>query len=302
MWEERGADFGNGRTMRNLFQKVYENLSLRIAVLDQASEEQCFTIHQADIPGIGQDVVTSPTPYSFSKARRLLSMSDIPFTPSAIIEDNEKGAGAMGNLRLVLPAVGFVEVTEANGDFGTGSGFVITPDGKFLTCYHVTENAQSLRVRFDNDPHKYYEAVYLDGDSDADIALLQLSSGSFDHALLISSGEEVQLGDEVGLLGYPLGTDLGMQVTYTKGVISSFRKTEDDAMLYQIDANAYPGSSGGPLFRQSDGRVVGILKGGFKEERAPGINFAVSVQELFRRLVKEEKNALPVEAATTFDN
>ncbi|MBT9132580.1 MAG: putative serine protease HtrA [Firmicutes bacterium] len=216
------------------------------------------------------------------KPKRLLHLHELPTSLPKKSDPLSKGANP---LKCVLPAVGYVEIEEQDGQESSGSGFVITPDGKFVTSYHVIENARSIRVRFDDRPHEWFSAELLDGDKEADIAVLKLEGNNFSYALIVTYGDKVELGENVGLLGYPLGEELGSRITYTAGVISSFRRQTGGTLLYQIDANAYHGNSGGPLVRLRDGRIIGILMGGWKE--AVQMNFAVSTNEIYKRLVTE---------------
>ena len=121
-------------------------------------------------------------------------------------------------------------------------------------------------------------------DEQGDLALLHLDdrNGVTDWLVLAGAEFTPALGDDLGLLGYPLGGDLGISLTYSQGVINSLRKLDDISVL-QVDAGAAPGSSGGPVFRRSDGRVVGVLTSGLT--RNPGgmlVNFAVDIRRLWQ--------------------
>ena len=216
------------------------------------------------------------------RPKRVLHLQEIP---TSLPGESEPALPGENSLDQVRPAVGYVEVQEQDGNEGSGSGFVITPDGKFITSYHVVENAVSIRARFDNRPQEWITAELVDGDKEADIALLKLQGGQFPYALIAPYGDRVERGENVGLLGYPLGGDLAGTVTYTEGVLSNFKEQSNGVSLLQFDANAYHGNSGGPLFRRRDGQIIGILMGTWKE--VDQINFAVSINELYKRLIRE---------------
>ncbi|MCL0033961.1 AAA family ATPase [Thermodesulfovibrionales bacterium] len=216
------------------------------------------------------------------RPKRVLHLQEIP---TSLPGESEPALPGENSLDQVRPAVGYVEVQEQDGNEGSGSGFVITPDGKFITSYHVVENAVSIRARFDNRPQEWITAELVDGDKEADIALLKLQGGQFPYALIAPYGDRVERGENVGLLGYPLGGDLASTVTYTEGVLSNFKEQSNGVSLLQFDANAYHGNSGGPLFRRRDGQIIGILMGTWKE--VDQINFAVSINELYKRLIRE---------------
>ena|GEM_PF-2616417 len=216
------------------------------------------------------------------KPKRLLRLHDLP---SSLPGKSDSLPSGTNLLNQVLPAVAYVEVQMQDGKEGSGSGFVITPDGKFITSFHVIEGAVLIRVRFDNRPQEWVSAEFMDGDKEADIAVLKLYGSGFPYVLLAPYGDRIERGEVVGLLGYPLGEDLASTVTYTGGVISNFIQRSSGVGMLQVDANAYHGSSGGPLLRLRDGRVIGILMGGRKE--AVQINYAVSINELYKRLLYE---------------
>lgn len=279
-WKE----FGNAREMRNLFQLMQESLSLRISNIDKVTVDQLCVFMPEDIPKISTLEPEQEKPAV--PPRRLLHLSDLPASLPETLPGGQNGKSQRESKELenVLSSVGYLQVVEKDGQQSSGSGFVITPDGKLITCYHVVENAKSIQIRFDQNPETWFPAVYFDGDERADIAILQLKGKEFSYALLDDYGNKVSLGENVGLLGYPLGDELGSGVTFTTGVISSFRG-DDGISLFQVDANAYPGSSGGPLFRKKDGKIIGILHGGLKQDVAVMINFAISMQEVYKRLI-----------------
>jgi V8-like Glu-specific endopeptidase len=97
---------------------------------------------------------------------------------------------------------------------------------------------------------------------------------------LAKEGEIPSLGEEIGVLSYPLGELLGREITYTKGAVSSLR---EEGRLIQLDAVVTHGSSGAPVFRRSDFRVIGVIHGGVKQEIASGLNLAISIQEVYRK-------------------
>lgn len=176
-----------------------------------------------------------------------------------------------------------VVVVDLGDRQATGTGWMVSPGGLFLTCAHVIEGATAVHFVGEGS-EQAREAAVLHVDVEGDLALLHTTDhlGSPDWLLLASPGEAPKLGDEVGLLGYPLGGQLGHNLTYSQGVVNSLRKRENRDVL-QLDAGAAPGSSGGPVFRRRDGRVVGVLTSGLAD--GPGgmlINFAIDVRRCYQ--------------------
>ena len=77
-------------------------------------------------------------------------------------------------------------------------------------------------------------------------------TGTFTPLPLGDSGE-VRLSESVIAIGYPLGEELGLEPTVSRGIISAKR---DDYL--QTDASLNPGNSGGPLL-DANGNVIGVI-------------------------------------------
>lgn len=180
-------------------------------------------------------------------------------------------------------SIGLIVAQTTDGKTHTGTGFVVSPGGHFITCQHVVRNVSHLAICMDGT-RVLRRAEVIAEDSTSDIALCWMAdrNGSPDWLLLAGQDVSPNLGDDLGLLGFPLGVDLGLSVTYSQGIINSLRKRGEVDVL-QIDVGAAPGSSGGPVFRRSDGRVLGVLTSGLDvQERGMLINFAVDIRTISR--------------------
>lgn len=156
----------------------------------------------------------------------------------------------------------------------TGSGTILTSSGLVLTNAHVVVGARELVIRLFNRtdrppvPSYYAEAVQVN--SVLDLALLQISrdlsgrpvdpAGLGLPAVPRGDSNQLELGDEVHVLGYP-GVG-GETITLTRGTVSGF-ESEDlgggdlERVWIKTDAQIAPGNSGGAAM---DGRglLVGI--------------------------------------------
>jgi len=70
--------------------------------------------------------------------------------------------------------------------------------------------------------------------------------------------EDVQLGEQVMVSGYPYGEIFSDTVKVTGGMVSAIKGMGDDSGQFQIDAAVQPGSSGGPIYDQN-GNIVGVV-------------------------------------------
>ncbi|HEX2093736.1 MAG TPA: trypsin-like peptidase domain-containing protein [Longimicrobiaceae bacterium] len=144
---------------------------------------------------------------------------------------------------------------------GSGSGFIISPDGYILTNNHVVANASRVTVVMSDK--RELDARVVGRDPNTDIAVLKVEAKDLPVAKLGNS-ETLQTGDWVLALGYPLS--LGQ--TTTAGIVSAKGRSigimqQDRSAtaplehFIQTDAAINPGNSGGPLVDLS-GRVVGV--------------------------------------------
>lgn len=195
----------------------------------------------------------------------------------------------------VLPTVVSIAI-ENGGQQGSGSGFVIRPDGYILTNNHVASpaaNGGSLIVFFENGESA--EAEIVGRNSAYDLAVLKVDVADLPVARLGDSAE-VTVGDVAVAIGAPLG----LEGTVTAGIISSLDRPVtaggSGELAYinaiQTDAAINPGNSGGPLLN-SVGQVIGInsaiatLAPSFTGEAGSiGLGFAIPINSA-RRIAEE---------------
>lgn len=158
-------------------------------------------------------------------------------------------------------------------DRGTGSGFIISPDGEVLTNHHVVEGAERLTVKLADG--RALRARLVGSDPDTDVALLRI-----DHAVGLGYAE---LGDSdalrVGEWVCAIGNPLAYEHTVTVGVVSYLGRKLYDASLddyIQTDAAINYGNSGGPLIN-ARGEVIGINAA--MSWKASNIGFAVPINQ-----------------------
>jgi putative serine protease PepD len=153
-------------------------------------------------------------------------------------------------------AVAFISAETGQGT-ATGSGFVVSSDGKIITNEHVVDGATSVTVKLGTDG-KAQTAQVLAADASKDLALLKIDATNL-HALSFGDSSSLQVGDNV----YAIGNPYGLDHTLTSGIVSALDRDIDApdgtpiTGAIQTDAALNPGNSGGALL-DADGKVVGV--------------------------------------------
>jgi serine protease Do len=177
----------------------------------------------------------------------------------------------------LLDSTGQLMTTEAR----TGSGFLLTENGLIVTNRHVIRDweynapppgmsGRVTKIEVILPNHTLEDAVPADiyklgPDTSVDVAILKLNSAAGRPV----HGVEPDLshtnpGDEVVVIGYPLGLDL---LQWTKDTtadpsLSTGTVSRVGLDFIQLNLRAYQGNSGGPVFNRK-GEVIGILTGKF---------------------------------------
>ena len=179
--------------------------------------------------------------------------------PDAVLLD-AYSAAVTAAVAKVAPAVAHVRVERAKAPRGaregSGSGFVITPDGYMVTNSHVAGGASALEVTLPDG--RTAAATIVGDDPHSDLAVLKVGAGDLAWCRFGDSGAV-----KVGQIAIAIGSPYGFQHTVTAGIVSALGRSmraQTGRMLdniLQTDASLNPGNSGGPLV-DSGGNVIGV--------------------------------------------
>lgn len=217
-------------------------------------------------------------------------------------------------------AVGTFQKTRSPPFVFLGTGFAVDDGTLVATNAHVVpevlqvEERETMMVLVHvpgaREPQPR-EAKAIVVDKEHDIALLRIS-GTRLPVVTIGSSDTVREGRSIAFTGFPIGNALGFHPVTHRGIVSALAPTaipgpsaqqldprivrnlkSGPFTLFQLDATAYPGHSGSPLYDSDTGEVIGIvnmvLVKGIKDAavgQPSGISVAVPaqfLQELIRR-------------------
>jgi S1-C subfamily serine protease len=226
-------------------------------------------------------------------------------------------AAQADDLTALVPAikrsvvgVGTFERTRSPATVFVGTGFVVGDGLSVITNAHVVpasldgERMEQLGiVTGDGDMVRFRPAQLVARDTEHDLAHLRLS-GTPLPALPLGDAAQAQEGQSLAFTGYPLGMVLGLHAAthratlaaITPVVMPSLNSKKLDPRqiaqlqrssfdIFQLDATAYPGNSGSPLYDPATGKVWGVINAvfvkGLKENaisNPSGITYAVPVK------------------------
>jgi S1-C subfamily serine protease len=216
-------------------------------------------------------------------------------------------------------AIGTYQRTRRPPSIFRGTGFAIT-DG-----LHVVTNAHVLPEKLDADKREILavfagkasaieirEATKIAESRDYDIAVLKITGRPL-TPMVLGDSNRVREGETYAITGFPIGMVLGLNAVTHRAMISAVtpivipqlsgqlleRKVLARLVapynVFQLDATAYPGNSGSPLYHPDTGQVVGIINKVFIQEsketviqKPSGISYAIPIIHL-QELVKKSR-------------
>ncbi len=159
-------------------------------------------------------------------------------------------------------------------DLGTGSGFIIDPDGLIMTNNHVISDAEEITVYLDDGTE--YTGTVRGRDLVRDLALVKIPASGLPF-LEIGDLSGIGLGQQIIVIGYPMGTET---VTVTTGVVSAIKFDSGKNVTWiQTDSVINLGNSGGPMLNLQ-GQVIGVVSLIVRGWAVEGVGYAVSASTI----------------------
>ena len=216
-----------------------------------------------------------------------------------------------------IVAIGTFQKTRRPPSIFRGTGFVIGDGLHIATNAHVMpdkidgERKESLAVFSGKaDRIEIREASKIAEDLDHDLVILKITGRPL-SPMAIGDSSRVREGETYAFTGFPIGMVLGLNAVTHRGLISAVTPVVIPQLssqllnnkvlvrltapynVFQLDATAYPGNSGSPLYHPETGQVIGIINKVFIQEtkesvlqKPSGISYAIPINHLQELLKK----------------
>ena len=143
---------------------------------------------------------------------------------------------------------------------GSGSGFIVSPDGYILTNNHVVAGADRVTVKLYDK--REFTAKVAGTDPNTDVAVIKIDAHGL-PTVAFGNSDSTRVGEWALAIGNPLGEAFAF--TVTAGIVSAKGRLLGGLPqprygiqdFIQTDAAINPGNSGGPLVNIR-GQVIGI--------------------------------------------
>lgn len=206
-----------------------------------------------------------------------------------------------------IVAIGTFKKTQSPPFVFRGTGFVIGDGNLAATNAHVLPDTSggdapelAILIRSSGGTGTIRRAQVIHKIVEHDLAVIRFE-GSAIPALKLADSASAREGQEIAFTGFPIGGVLGFSPVTHRGIISAItpiaipgsnsRQLNDNLVrrlrdgtfnVFQLDATAYPGNSGSPVYHPETGEVLGIInmvfvKGGKESalSQPSGISYAI---------------------------
>ena len=169
----------------------------------------------------------------------------------------------------------------------TGSGVLISADGKIMTAAHVVHSMDEINVEFLGG--ETVPARVVSSEPAADLSLLQLQRvPSGVKVATLADSDTVRVGDPVVIIGAPYGLSHSMSAGWisARWPANSVYRAMPLPEFLQTNATINTGNSGGPMFNLA-GEVIGTVSHNIsKSGGSEGLGFVVSIHTAKKLLLE----------------
>ncbi|WP_058557145.1 S1C family serine protease [Thiohalocapsa sp. ML1] len=220
-------------------------------------------------------------------------------------------------MKQSVVAIGTYMAIRATQQQPRGTGFVVAPN-------HVITNAHVVPAKLDADRRETI-AVYrpaagnrtemrpaklIARDAEHDLALLRFEGAAL-PAVALGRTADIREGQWAAFTGYPLVNALGLYSATHRATVAAIapvaspvgsgreltpemiKRLSAPFSVLQLDAVAYPGNSGSPLFDVETGRVIGVINSVYVKrtresaiKEPSGISYAIPVDHVRNLMTK----------------
>jgi serine protease Do len=239
---------------------------------------------------------SSPTPgrrggsgFAAAARARAATLLSVVLVPAAFFSDVPVAwaqvPATIERVKASVVGIGTFQKTRAPAFRFLGTGFAVGDGATIVTNAHVlpqvleVDKGEAFAVLIPGPAREAQLRTATRGADDPvhDLALLRIPGPPL-PALPIRDSESVREGESILFTGYPIGAVLGPFPATHRGMISAItpiaipaahssqlkpeliRRLESGPFrVFQLDATAYPGNSGSPLYDPATGEVIGII-------------------------------------------
>ena len=205
----------------------------------------------------------------------------------ALLASNAAYADLADTIEKIKPSivvVGTYKKTNSPQFVLRGTGFVVGNGNQITTNAHVVPESADLdapvlviQARNAQGETQVRRAYVTNRDPDHDLALLRIDGVPL-PAVKLQNSDSIREGQLIAFTGFPIGGALGFSPVTHQGMVSSItpialpggnsqqlnakliHRIKGGAFnIFQLDATAYPGNSGSPVFTQDTGEVIGVI-------------------------------------------
>lgn len=256
---------------------------------------------------------------TFMPFRVLALFLALPFSLPALADV----ADTLLNIKPGVVGVGTYKPTASPRANLEGTGFAVL-DGRYVvSCAHIfskpvdSEKKETYAVFIGHDRQMAVRTAQLIAtDKEHDLALLRIDGNPL-PPLKLGDSSQAREGVQLYFTGYPIGAILGLNPsTHRAGLAAitpiftpmmrasqldarALKQAKDEYDVYELDAVAYPGNSGSPVWNPETGDVLGVVNSVFvkgSKEAAlttpSGISYAIPVKYVHQMLEKYVDNLL----------